>query len=90
MSTAKFRGIITEFKRYVRKDTDWTNWSYGRGMKQLPETNNTPEDRLIREMIDNVDFMVLYRSIEFRKELKKRLKFHKSLLDGKNKKTKVS
>jgi hypothetical protein len=78
MSTAKFRNMITEFKRYVRKETDWTNWSPGRGMKQLPKTDNTPEDRLIREMIDNVDFMVLYKSIEFRKQLRERLNYYGS------------
>ena len=72
MSTAKFRGMITEFKRYIRPEPIFRDWKV---IKYIQEDKYTPEDRLIREMIDNVDFMVLYRSIEFRKQLRERLNY---------------
>lgn len=87
MSTAKFRGMITEFERYVPVpyESTWRNWKTGVGLRELLNNDTiSSEDRLLSEMIQNMDFFALYRSIEFRKELKKRLEFHKSLLNGKN------
>jgi hypothetical protein len=71
--------MIRNFERYVTPVNNWDDWEPGKGFKQLLPKQVSPEDRLLSEMIQNMDFLALYRSIEFREKLRKRLDFYKSL-----------
>ena len=78
MSTASFRNKTSEFRRssVSRVDTELTS---GLGKTVFIVK---PEDQLILDFIDNVDFDTLYRSKEFNEMLDKRLfikKIHRSL-----------
>jgi len=72
MSTAKFRNNISNYKRLFPPGTYFVS-----GLRNYPG-GKTPEleDEFILEMIDNIDFVLLYKSIEFRSKLRERLKYY--------------
>lgn len=69
MSTAKFRNRITTFKRNVYSKTILSSSQHGSRFLR----NILPEDQLILDFINNVDFEILYKSKEFKEMLDKRL-----------------
>lgn len=74
MSTAKFRNMISTFNRIIPSERTWEIDVNYRGTKRLIELSG--EDKLLREMIDNIDFFLLYRSLEFRSKLRERLEYY--------------
>lgn len=69
MSTAKFRNQITNFKYSSLKRMGRNSLLQG----VYFQSYRTPEDQLIMDFINNVDFDVLYQSKEFREMLDKRM-----------------
>lgn len=72
MSTAKFRNNISNYKRLFPSRAYFVS-----GLRNYPGSK-TPEleDGFILEMINNIDFVLLYKSIEFRSKLRERLKYY--------------
>ena len=84
LKRSKFKKWITQYNHHVPpKKTLSQKWDdyylggrYGRTMLNKPEKEISIDDAVIREMIDQIDFSLLYQSIDFRKALIKRLNFY--------------
>lgn len=74
MSTATFRSQLSNFKRLVY--TPHSFRSFNTSFRDNKARPAEPEDILILEMIKNVDFYILYRSVEFRSKLRERLYYY--------------
>ena len=66
--------MISTFNRIIPSERTWEIDVNYRGTKRLIELSG--EDKLLREMIDNIDFFLLYRSLEFRSKLRERLEYY--------------
>lgn len=77
----RFRNLLSRYEKFVPSEPTWNDyWSSGmkdgKTISSLPKKPTPQEDVFVRELIDSVDFYTLYSSIEFRKALRKRLKYY--------------
>ena len=73
MLTAKFRNNISNYKQLFYY-TAWSNYNLRKNTD--PKRELLPEDIMVLEMIENIDFVLLYKSVEFRSKLRERLKYY--------------
>ena len=80
LTIPQFRDWLARYEKFVPSELE-TWWSFYkpeglRDKEVIPKVPTPQEDIFVRELIDNVDFYALYSSIEFRKALRKRLKYY--------------
>jgi len=83
--------MLTRYDKFVPSQKTWNNvftlyarqsgknYTHGHGLREQLKVETPVEDAVLREMIDNIDFAILYRSIEFRKKLRERLNYYEKL-----------